>query len=204
MLRRTRRETSMADAQAGHRAAVRCHAPAYRWRRAPTDRPLRGLVIDSDRARGAVKIGKTARRRCGASWAPSENGSARRPESRRLSIPQRDDAFFGMPRIMLENAQRSGAEREMLAIHFRAKRPGRRQLLQRRRRLSWRDASLVLTVNRAPHTGQLLDHRSSVLPLVRTLRPMSWYTWSPTIRSSGSMALAISRTDPAWSSEAAA
>ena len=55
----------------------------------------------------------------------------------------------------------------MLAIHFRARRPERRQLLQRRRRLLWRDASLVLTVNRAPHTGQLLDHRSSVLPLVR-------------------------------------
>ena len=86
------------------------------------------------------------------------------------------------------------------SVHFRARRPGRRQLLQRRWRHLWWNASLVLTVNRAPHTGQLLDHRSSVRPLVRTLRPMNWYTWSPTIRSLGSMVLAISRTDPAWSS----
>jgi hypothetical protein len=45
-----------------------------------------------------------------------EDGSVRMPESRWLSIPQRDDAPLGMPWIMLENAQRSGAEREKLAI----------------------------------------------------------------------------------------
>jgi hypothetical protein len=93
----------------------------------------------------------------------------------------------------------ASAARLACSGHFRAKRPGWRQLLQRRRRPLWWNASPVLIVNRVPHTGQLLDHRSSVRPLVRTLRPMNSYSWSPTI-SLGSMALAISRTDQAWSS----